>query len=206
MTVATSDPTNVVALDDVRLHTDAQEVLVWVATEAQVRQQIDRVWSLSEDSSDVSTIFDDLTETEEAPADVVDLATEAAPVVKLVDVILADAVRARASDVHIEPQAGELRIRYRIDGLLRDVMTVPRSAALATVSRIKIVSGLDIAERRRPQDGRARLMVDGAAVEARVSSLAHPARRKGRHPDPAARRERAPPGPDRHHRRSNSKP
>jgi type IV pilus assembly protein PilB len=96
---------------------------------------------------------------------------ESAPIVKLVDVILADAVRARASDVHVEPQAGELRIRYRVDGLLRDVMTVPRSAAAWTVSRIKIVSGLDIAERRRPQDGRAKLLVDGAIVDARVSTL-----------------------------------
>ncbi len=171
VTVATSDPTNVVALDDVRLHTDAVEVVVRVATEAQVRQQLARVWSLAEDGSDVSTIFEDLHQPEEAAEDPSLQATEAAPVVKLVDVILADAVRARASDVHIEPQAGELRIRYRIDGLLRDVMTVPRSGALATVSRIKIVSGLDIAERRRPQDGRARLMIDGSAVEARVSTL-----------------------------------
>ncbi|MEO6205717.1 MAG: ATPase, T2SS/T4P/T4SS family [Mycobacteriales bacterium] len=170
VTVATSDPTNVVALDDVRLHTDALEVVVRVATEAQVRHQLARVWSLSEDGSGVSTIFEGMSEEdtiEEATAE----ATEAAPVVKLVDVILADAVRARASDVHVEPQAGELRIRYRIDGLLRDVMTVPRSGALATISRIKIVSGLDIAERRRPQDGRARLLIDGSAVEARVSTL-----------------------------------
>ena len=85
--------------------------------------------------------------------------------------MLADAVRARASDVHVEPQADELRIRYRVDGLLRDVMTVPRSATAATVSRIKIVSGLDIAERRRPQDGRAKLTVDGMVVEARISTL-----------------------------------
>ncbi len=170
VTVATSDPTNVVALDDVRLHTDALEIVVRVATETQVRQQLARVWSLSEDGPGVSTIFEGLSEDdtiEEATAE----ATEAAPVVKLVDVILADAVRARASDVHVEPQAGELRIRYRIDGLLRDVMTVPRSGSLATISRIKIVSGLDIAERRRPQDGRARLLIDGSAVEARVSTL-----------------------------------
>ena len=96
---------------------------------------------------------------------------ETAPIVRLVDVVLADAVRARASDVHVEPQVGDLRIRYRVDGLLRDVMTVPRSAASAAVSRIKIVSGLDIAERRRPQDGRAKLTVDGLVVEARISTL-----------------------------------
>jgi type IV pilus assembly protein PilB len=169
--VATSDPTNVVAIDDVKLYTDATEVQVLVALDGQVRDHLARAWSLSQDSTDVSTMFEEI----DAPEDTFDDASTAgtgdAPIVKLVDVILADAVRARASDVHVEPQAGELRIRYRVDGLLRDVMTVPRNAANSTVSRIKIVSGLDISERRRPQDGRAKLSVDGATVEARVSTL-----------------------------------
>ncbi|MFN2538291.1 MAG: ATPase, T2SS/T4P/T4SS family [Mycobacteriales bacterium] len=168
--VATSDPTNVVALDDVKLYTRAADLEVVVATESQVREQLGRAWSLSEDSADVATLFQDLDE-DEAVDDLVQSGTDAAPIVRLVDVILADAVRARASDVHVEPQVGELRIRYRVDGLLRDVMTVPRNATAAAVSRIKIVSGLDIAERRRPQDGRAKLTVDGLTVEARVSTL-----------------------------------
>ena len=171
ITVATADPTNVMALDDVRLYTGAVELAVLVATESQVRDHLARSWSLSEDSSDVNTLFEGM---DNAEAEVEDLAlqgAEAAPVVRLVDVVLADAVRARASDVHIEPQAGELRIRYRVDGLLRDVMTVPRNATAAMVSRIKIVSGLDIAERRRPQDGRAKLTVDRMTVEARISTL-----------------------------------
>ncbi len=170
ITVATADPTNVVALDDVKLYTGASEVVVLIATASQVRDHLARAWSLSEDSSDVHTLFEGIDasedEVEEASQGV-----EAAPIVRLVDVVLADAVHARASDVHIEPQAGELRIRYRVDGLLRDVMTVPRNASAATVSRVKIVSGLDIAERRRPQDGRAKLTVDGRVVEARVSTL-----------------------------------
>ena len=170
ITVATADPTNVMALDDVKLYTGATEVVVLVATESQVRDHLARAWSLSEDSSDVHTLFEGLGE-DEAPDDVPLQGVEAAPVVRLVDVVLADAVRARASDIHVEPQAGELRIRYRVDGLLRDVMTVPRSASAAMVSRIKIVSGLDIAERRRPQDGRAKLTVDGTTVEARISTL-----------------------------------
>jgi type IV pilus assembly protein PilB len=171
ITVATADPTNVVALDDVKLYTGAAELVVLVATDSQVRDHLARSWSLSEDSSDVNTLFEGL---DDAPVEVEDVSstsTDAAPIVRLVDVVLADAVRSRASDVHVEPQAGDLRIRYRIDGLLRDVMTVPRNARLATVSRIKIVSGLDIAERRRPQDGRAKLTVDGTTVEARISTL-----------------------------------
>jgi type IV pilus assembly protein PilB len=94
-----------------------------------------------------------------------------APVVRLIDVLLADAVQKRASDIHIEPSQSEVRVRYRIDGLLRDMMTVPRSAQAALISRIKIISGLDIAERRRPQDGRTRLVIDGEQIDARVSSL-----------------------------------
>ena len=170
-TVATSDPTNVVALDDVKLYTGAGDLVVVVATDSQVRDHLARAWSLSEDSKDVHTLFEGLGEDDPAEVEVGQQAVEAAPIVRLVDVVLADAVRARASDVHVEPQAGDLRIRYRVDGLLRDVMTVPKNATAAAVSRIKIVSGLDIAERRRPQDGRAKLTVDGLTVEARISTL-----------------------------------
>ena len=170
ITCATSDPTNVVALDDVKLYTGANELKIVVATESQIKDHLARAWSLSEDSSDVSSMFEDLDAQAEEEIDATG-AADNAPIVRLVDVILADAVRARASDVHIEPQQGDLRVRYRVDGLLRDVMTVPRAAAPSLVSRVKIVSGLDIAERRRPQDGRSRLTVDGSVVEARVSTL-----------------------------------
>jgi type IV pilus assembly protein PilB len=94
-----------------------------------------------------------------------------APTVRLVTTLLVDAVRVGASDVHVEPQRGDLRIRYRVDGVMRDVMTLPRSATPAITSRIKIVSGLDIAERRLPQDGRTRFVVDGRPVDARVSTM-----------------------------------
>jgi len=171
LTIATADPTNVMAIDDVKLYTGAAEIVVLVATDSQVKDHLARSWSLSEDSSDMHTLFESMEPVEQEAEEFAAQGVEAAPIVRLVDVVLADAVRARASDVHVEPQAGELRIRYRVDGLLRDVMTVPRSASSATVSRIKIVSGLDIAERRRPQDGRAKLTVDGSVVEARISTL-----------------------------------
>jgi type IV pilus assembly protein PilB len=170
--IATADPTNIVALDDVKLYTGATELHVVVATDSQVRDHLGRAWSLSEDSTDMNTLFEGLgSDSDTAQDDLNQQAVEAAPIVRLIDVVLADAVRARASDVHIEPQANELRVRYRVDGLLRDVMTVPKSATSAAVSRVKIVSGLDIAERRRPQDGRAKLTVDGLQVEARISTL-----------------------------------
>jgi len=168
LTLAASDPTDVVALDDVRLHTGATELVVMVATESQISDQLTRAWSLAEDSSDVSTFFE-----ETAPTDEDDGAStsDAAPTVRLVNMVLADAVRMGASDIHIEPQRDSLRIRYRVDGVLREVMSVPRSALASVVSRLKIVSGLDIGERRLPQDGRTRIAVDGQLVDARVSSM-----------------------------------
>jgi type IV pilus assembly protein PilB len=168
--VAAADPTNVVTLDDVRFHTGATNLHVVVATESQIREQLTRAWALTEDDGQLGVVLDKADE-DDVPEDMSAQAVESAPVVRMVDVVLADAVRARASDIHVEPQVGELRIRYRVDGLLRDVMTVPSHASAAIVSRIKIVSGLDISERRRPQDGRAKLTVDGRAVEARISTL-----------------------------------
>jgi type IV pilus assembly protein PilB len=168
LTLAASDPTDVVALDDVRLHTGATELVVMVATESQISDQLTRAWSLAEDSSDVSTFFE---ETGTLDEDDGASSSDAAPTVRLVNMVLADAVRMGASDIHIEPQRDSLRIRYRVDGVLREVMSVPRSALASVVSRLKIVSGLDIGERRLPQDGRTRIAVDGQLVDARVSSL-----------------------------------
>ena len=171
--VATSDPTNVLALDDVRSYTGATEIEVVVATETQIREQINRAWSLSEDSSQIATVIELLApdKVEEDDGAAGGTSTEDAPTVRLVSTVLADAVRTGASDIHVEPQREHLRIRYRVDGVLREVMTVPRGAANALVSRMKIVSGLDIAERRVPQDGRTRITVDGQAIDARVSTL-----------------------------------
>jgi type II secretory ATPase GspE/PulE/Tfp pilus assembly ATPase PilB-like protein/CheY-like chemotaxis protein len=94
-----------------------------------------------------------------------------APIIRLVDMMLADGVASRASDVHVEPVDGGVVVRYRIDGVLRQVMKIPRSAGLPLISRIKIMSGLDIADRRRPQDGRARVVVNGSPIDLRVSTL-----------------------------------
>ena len=94
-----------------------------------------------------------------------------APIVRLVDTMLADGIASRASDIHVEPIEGGVAVRYRIDGVLRQAMKVPRSAGLPLISRLKIMSGLDIADRRRPQDGRARVLVNGNSVDLRVSSL-----------------------------------
>jgi type II secretory ATPase GspE/PulE/Tfp pilus assembly ATPase PilB-like protein/CheY-like chemotaxis protein len=93
------------------------------------------------------------------------------PVVRLVDLILSEGIISRSSDIHIEPEEGGVAVRYRIDGVLRQVMKIPRAAGLPLISRIKIISGLDIADRLRPQDGRARVAVNGVPVDLRVSTL-----------------------------------
>jgi type II secretory ATPase GspE/PulE/Tfp pilus assembly ATPase PilB-like protein/CheY-like chemotaxis protein len=93
------------------------------------------------------------------------------PVVRLVDLILSEGIGSRASDIHIEPEEGGVAVRYRIDGVLRQVMKIPRAAGLPLISRIKIISGMDIADRLRPQDGRARVAVNGVPVDLRVSTL-----------------------------------
>jgi len=93
------------------------------------------------------------------------------PIIRLVDMMLADGVTSRASDIHVEPIEGGVTVRYRIDGVLRQVMTVPRAAGVPLISRIKIMSGLDIADRLRPQDGRARIAINNDKVDLRVSTL-----------------------------------
>ncbi|MGH7673371.1 MAG: ATPase, T2SS/T4P/T4SS family [Gemmatimonadales bacterium] len=93
------------------------------------------------------------------------------PVVRLVDLIISEGILSRASDIHIEPEEGGVAVRYRIDGVLRQVMKIPRQAGLPLISRIKIMSALDIADRLRPQDGRARVAVNGQPIDLRVSTL-----------------------------------
>ncbi|OLC05015.1 MAG: hypothetical protein AUH78_15445 [Gemmatimonadetes bacterium 13_1_40CM_4_69_8] len=113
--------------------------------------------------------------TEAPPEDINLTATEAEasqrPVVKLVDLIISEGILSRSSDIHIEPEEGGVAVRYRIDGVLRQVMKIPRAAGVPLISRIKIMSSLDIADRMRPQDGRARVSVNSQPIDLRVSTL-----------------------------------
>ena len=165
--VAASDPTNVLALDDVRIHTRERSLHVVVSTHSQIAAQIKRVWSIGDEAADAVELLSIEHDDNQDDDDTVDQT----PTVRLLDALLGDAVRGGASDIHVEPQRDAVRIRYRIDGLLRDMMTVPRNAGPSMISRLKIISGLDISERRVPQDGRTRISVDGTAIDARVSTL-----------------------------------
>jgi type II secretory ATPase GspE/PulE/Tfp pilus assembly ATPase PilB-like protein/ActR/RegA family two-component response regulator len=127
-----------------------EKLLVGITAEAQITQLGDE------------TVDDIAVSAEEAAA---------RPIIKLVDTLLADGITSRASDIHVEPAEGGVVVRYRIDGVLRQVMKIPRSAGVPLISRIKIMSGMDIADRLRPQDGRCRVAVNGNPVDLRVSTL-----------------------------------
>ena len=167
--VAMSDPANVHAVDDIAILT-GYEIRVAVTTSEDIANVIAR---LSRVGDVVRDAGDDESSTEDREAAIVELHETAddAPVVRLVHQLVGQAVEQGASDLHISPDAQDLRVRFRIDGVLRDVTTVPRRLAAGVVSRMKIMAELDIAERRVPQDGRVGLTVDGHRVDLRVVTV-----------------------------------
>jgi type IV pilus assembly protein PilB len=165
--VAVADPVDVVALDDLRMRAQGLRLEVVVAAESQLRDKIAELWSQVVTEDALEKFVSELSVDEEVNLEAGD--DEGA--VAAVQQILSAAVRAGASDVHIEPMRDGVRVRVRIDGTLRPLMSLPRSGHSSIVARTKIVSGLDIVERRVPQDGRARLRVDGRDRNLRVSTL-----------------------------------
>src|SRR6266516_2210342 len=129
---------------------------------------LDKVFQQMEGSTDLVQLVED-----KGPDEIAVSEEQASqrPIVRLVDLIISEAILARSSDIHIEPEEGGVAVRYRIDGVLRQQMKIPRQAGLPLISRIKIMSSLDIADRLRPQDGRARVAVNGQPIDLRVSTL-----------------------------------
>jgi type IV pilus assembly protein PilB len=177
--VAMADPSNVYAIDDIKFGTNLN-IDVVVASEQNISEAIEKYYSSEVSFDEVMMDFDmdeedvDFTEDFEEDINVLDLEKSAgeAPVVKLVNLILIDAIRKDASDIHVEPYEKQLRIRYRIDGILYEVMKPPVKLKAAIISRLKIMSNLDIAERRLPQDGRIKMkMGRGKEMDYRVSVL-----------------------------------
>jgi type IV pilus assembly protein PilB len=166
--VAMSDPANVHAVDDIAILTGYQ-ILVAVTTSEDISNVVARLQRVG----DVVHHGDEDGAHHEDEASVVELheSSDDAPVVRLVHQLVGQAVEAGASDLHISPDGHDLRVRFRIDGVLRDITTVPRRMAAGVVSRMKIMAELDIAERRIPQDGRVGLTVDGHRVDLRVVTV-----------------------------------
>ncbi len=166
--VAMADPSNVLAVDDIAIMT-GHEVRVAVAPPDDIAGLISRLDRLE----DVVGSPEELGIEEDDSGEVVALheSSEDAPVIKLVNQIVGQAVERGASDIHLAPDGREVRVRFRIDGVLQDITTVPRRMAAGAISRVKIMAELDIAEKRLPQDGRIGLVVDGRHVDLRVVTL-----------------------------------
>src|SRR5436309_7186234 len=167
--VAMADPANVLAVDDLAIMTGL-EVRPAVASREDIGGLVAKLNRLDDA---VQAAVESEEEAEADAAEVVDLreSAEDAPVIKLVHSIIAQAVELGASDIHFEPENGEMRVRFRVDGVLASSTTVPRRMISGVVSRIKIMAELDISERRIPQDGRVGLTVDGRHVDVRVVTL-----------------------------------
>jgi len=185
LTIAMTDPTNVFAMDDIKFMTGFTVEPV-VASETDINDAIHKFYGDVSSVDELSKVMKDLTaeeaadleiasEEEELDAASLERAAEEAPIIKLVNLILTDAVKRGASDIHVEPYEKELRVRLRIDGILQNVMSPPLKLKDAITSRIKIMSKLDISEKRLPQDGRIMLkyMRDGKKkdLDFRVSTV-----------------------------------
>jgi type IV pilus assembly protein PilB len=183
LTLAMSDPTNVFALDDIAFMTNLQ-ILPVVAPQAAIRKSLDRAYDANQPVASMTDMMSEITgdasnvevvEDEQAgtQVDVFELKESAdeAPVVKLVNMVLVDAIRKGASDLHWEPYEKTFRVRFRIDGVLHEMLSPPKRLEPAIISRLKIMSSLDISERRLPQDGRIKLRYGSREIDFRVSIL-----------------------------------
>jgi type IV pilus assembly protein PilB len=165
--LAMADPANFLAIEDVRAVTQT-DVKPCVATRNDVLAAIDRHYRADSDLEDLTAILDveeeeDLSKVREAVDD--------APIVKYVNALITQAIQDRASDIHLEPTERDLRVRYRIDGVLHEIMRSPKSIQSGVISRLKIMADINIAERRIPQDGRLSVNANGKKIDLRVATL-----------------------------------
>ncbi len=170
--VVISDPTNTFALDSIKLITGCK-IEPYISSESSIKSFINKFYKNTEEVSNILDDFEvgDLEVVEETEEDVSSINTDDAPLVRLVNSILVDAVRKGVSDIHIEPFEKQVRVRFRLDGVLNEMPPLPNKLKAAVTSRLKIMSDLDISERRVPQDGRIKIRMSGKSVEFRVSTL-----------------------------------
>ena len=176
--VAMADPLNVLALDDLRQRTKL-DVFPMITTEtcviealsgvSQSSATMDQVLRHAAESAAADTVEEVKVTKQDIDLDQMAVDSEDAPVVKIVNLILVQAIKEKASDIHIEPFEKEIKLRYRVDGALIEATSPPKALQMPIASRIKILAGLDIAERRLPQDGRFRIRVSGKEVDLRIS-------------------------------------
>ena len=183
VTLAMSDPMNVFVVDDIQLRTK-MVIRPVLALKSEIEEAINQLEQLKEGegggAAEIGEILDDLEGFGDVDIEFVDesvddldnsMASDSAPVVKAVNAIISQAIQMGASDIHIEPYEKKVRVRYRIDGVLKEMKELPKKVSGALSSRVKIMSELDIAEKRLPQDGRFKIRLKGRDIDFRVSSL-----------------------------------
>jgi len=169
--VAASNPTDVFAMDDLRTIIGRNFITV-VATRSQINTYIDRAYHQGGDATEVAqTAASDFDDNFDEDLSNLQAVVDDAPIVRYVNLLVLQALNERASDIHVEPTAENLRIRYRIDGVLHDISTAPRAIAAAVTTRLKVMSDMNIAEHRLPQDGRISLTVGSRSIDLRIATL-----------------------------------
>ncbi len=168
LVVAMADPANVFAIDDIR-SSSGMDVRPVVSTRADVMAAIDRYYRADSDLDDLTMALD--TSDDEEDLSKVKEIVEDAPIVRFVNLLITQAIQDRASDIHLEPAEHDLRVRYRIDGVLHEVMRSPKNIQSGVISRLKIMADINIAERRIPQDGRLSVQAHGKKIDLRVATL-----------------------------------
>jgi type IV pilus assembly protein PilB len=168
--VSMADPQNVLALDDLRIIT-GYEIRPAISTKDDILSAIEEAYAIAEKSQDADDFGIGTEELSSEDLEALTEVTSDAPIVKIVNYIITKAVADRASDIHIEPQEHDLRVRYRVDGVLHEVMRSPKSVQQSIISRFKIMADMDIAEARKPQDGHTSMTVEGHKLDFRVSTL-----------------------------------
>ncbi|MCX5749503.1 MAG: ATPase, T2SS/T4P/T4SS family [Candidatus Saganbacteria bacterium] len=175
LTVAMVDPLNVMVLDELRSRTKCTIEPV-LTTETDIKKALNQYYGVGSSIDDVvkkmdtELVMEEKAE-EELSTDKIRLAAEQAPIIKLVNILIRDAIKDSASDIHVNPEEKMVRIRYRIDGILHEVSTLPKYLQAAVISRIKIMSDMNIAVKRSPQDGRFRIKIDNNQIDLRISSF-----------------------------------
>ena len=176
LTVAVTDPDDIHQLDEIKIKTRAKEIQTVISLPREIEAAIDKYYKAEDPASETySAMLEGLEEDIEVVQDQDDESgsddVDAAPVIRLVNMLVSEAIRHRVSDIHIEPEERSVRIRYRMDGVLKEMPGIPKKMQSAVICRIKIIAELDIAERRKPQDGRFRMRVDNKTVDFRVSTV-----------------------------------
>ena len=169
LVVAMADPSNVFAVDDIKAMAKA-EVKMVVSTASQIMETIEHFFRVDGDVDAVVQAAADEQNDDTDLGNITDV-IEDAPIVKFVNMLITQATQDRASDIHVEPTEHDLRIRFRIDGVLHEVMRSPRSIQNGVISRLKVMADINIAERRVPQDGRISMKISGRGIDLRVATL-----------------------------------